>query len=1326
MAITVDSSVFSGSLTSPPTTVSITTHGSNELLVVIADVDIAGTPSPSVSSSPSLSWTTKYNVNVGNGCLSNWVFVAYAVAASAGTYSITVNVPGAAYVDVAVVTLAGANNSSPFDPNSTLPAYGGTTAISFSVTISTTNANAIVLMAGGTCHGNISNFSTSFGSTTLIGNGGYSGFAYIIASGTLSGATVTENLGSSDGVGLFVFAIDPAGAPPPPPPPPPHSLAPGTLYYVPVTLTNNQSTPTPANYTAKIAVNQSNYSSYLASDLSNVNWQDGNGNILNSWREAGTSNTGTDALYWVNLGSLTVPANGSLTIYLCFYATTQNVLNTTNTGVAPQLTSTYGQYDNGINVFQFYDNFAGTSLSSKWSSFGYGAPTLTVNNGLTISQTGTNWGGVIAAYSPPSTGVVIESLTKYTTIQRFTQAITQSNGAGNYNGPSPGYGSGWTDTGSATVNRIIRFDSTTETVLASSSNSVNSNTFYLLGLSWASGGTLNLYNNYSVWVTATDTTYTSFSYLSLTVWNPGVYFVQWVRARLYPPNGTDPSVSFGSIATAASFSLSVQFSPAYVAQGEQLTEDIIATLVAGSPGQVSYSISGLPPKATASFSPPSCTPTCLTLLTVNIDPSTPLGTYNTTITGTSSSTGATATVQLVIVVVASTAKVAEVNCAPYIPPSLSEVQQQKLIIPATRPLRLPPEKFTKLPPAIDPAIPCYVASPIEIGIDLYVYGSGPLQGVTVRMVKENSPFIVKNTDSNGHVSFEAADFISPRSGLPVDFFHLDILPQDGIHACAWVNANIKGPSKLEVTLVTNPPPNIALPLQFRNDTPNTLYVFNSGESLCPSSAALTGGRLDFIPASDPTYVFVADLKQVPGLRFVGGGILLKSSGVYQQVQPFQAPPAFPGSGAEFPSGLALLYYTGIIAYIGNTTSQYLCQIDSRGFVLFRSVLGTVTVPLLDGMNYSTNGTISGNTVNLAAGQTVLFYPPAMLSPPVLGNYFTADIEQAVGAQVQLTLTTGTTVSFYVQAGKSSTVFYVYNPGFSSSNNWINDTPLTYARYRNNGHVNQPGYPIFCIHWSWRQYDADGTSLASDPFSDLFMYPTPVYMDDPNVVTWKGGNFLPIMIKAIQQSALPSGFDFGFAYQIAHYDSSKTLRYYRRAAVVFGDQSPVWKVKVYSYVNAQTNVYNYDEGGNTTGYSHASYLTRGESGNLNSGYMVYNGSWISGTWSSSGYTWLDGYWAARVTLPPVSPAVATLYIYSKYNVAGSTEAPVPADGTYRISHYPTFTYILQYFNVWADVTIPAGWSGGLETEFWYAETDTYEASPPKPTFTSNTAWIDGFF
>src|SRR5579875_3903579 len=107
-----------------------------------------------------------------------------------------------------------------------------------------------------------------------------------------------------------------------------------------------------------------------------------------------------------------------------------------------------------------------------------------------------------------------------------------------------------------------------------------------------------------------------------------------------------------------------------------------------------------------------------------------------------------------------------------------------------------------------------------------------------------------------------------------------------------------------------------------------------------------------IPLTHFTYSILASLYARAVLRLQEEGLI-----------SFQPPPAFPGSGAEFPCGLALLYYTGIIAYIGNTTSQYLCQIDSRGFVLFRSVLGTVTVPLLDGMNYSTNGTISGNTVN---------------------------------------------------------------------------------------------------------------------------------------------------------------------------------------------------------------------------------------------------------------------------------------------------------------------------------------------------------------------------
>lgn len=60
---------------------------------------------------------------------------------------------------------------------------------------------------------------------------------------------------------------------------------------------------------------------------------------------------------------------------------------TSFTGEAPQLSGTYGQYDNGALVFNtFYDDFAGSSLSSNWgSNYATGTGTLTVSNGLTIS-----------------------------------------------------------------------------------------------------------------------------------------------------------------------------------------------------------------------------------------------------------------------------------------------------------------------------------------------------------------------------------------------------------------------------------------------------------------------------------------------------------------------------------------------------------------------------------------------------------------------------------------------------------------------------------------------------------------------------------------------------------------------------------------------------------------------------------------------------------------------------------------------------------------------------------------------------------------------------
>jgi hypothetical protein len=57
-----------------------------------------------------------------------------------------------------------------------------------------------------------------------------------------------------------------------------------------------------------------------------------------------------------------------------------------NVGEAPQLSSTYGQYDNGSSIFYKYANFNDGAVPSGFNTMASNA-TITVNNGLTISST---------------------------------------------------------------------------------------------------------------------------------------------------------------------------------------------------------------------------------------------------------------------------------------------------------------------------------------------------------------------------------------------------------------------------------------------------------------------------------------------------------------------------------------------------------------------------------------------------------------------------------------------------------------------------------------------------------------------------------------------------------------------------------------------------------------------------------------------------------------------------------------------------------------------------------------------------------------------------
>lgn len=140
----------------------------------------------------------------------------------------------------------------------------------------------------------------------------------------------------------------------------------------PINLTNVPSGS--GVYQQRIEINMTMYS--LNSQGSNIGFFAPNGTQEYAWLE---SINGTNATYWVK------NYNGSSTIDMKVYTGSTNLFSSTGyLGEAPQLSSTYGEYDNGKYVFVDYWNFVGTSLPSGWTSSG----SVTVNNGITVAYSG--------------------------------------------------------------------------------------------------------------------------------------------------------------------------------------------------------------------------------------------------------------------------------------------------------------------------------------------------------------------------------------------------------------------------------------------------------------------------------------------------------------------------------------------------------------------------------------------------------------------------------------------------------------------------------------------------------------------------------------------------------------------------------------------------------------------------------------------------------------------------------------------------------------------------------------------------------------------------
>ena len=341
--------------------------------------------------------------------------------------------------------------------------------------------------------------------------------------------------------------------------------------YEPITITNTQSSATPSPFQQMINFTSSDpgFSSIATGNFGqNVEFFYYNGTVIPSWLENYTSNY---AIWWLKIAA--IPAGSSETVYVGFAPTSTNLFNTVNDGEAPQLSSTYAEYDDGANVFNFYDNFKGTSLNtSKWTSGTSSGGTITVNNGITLTYSSSSVGGawiVGNQYFSQSSNVVFEALFNMYGTSNFNDirgrmywweqgqtSIADNNAYSIYHIlSSQDYGY-FTDSaiGANIANIMLPYGTLLGTLpTPSSSSDYNVMTQQILTSGSFIFNTVN-YPSYSLIASKTVTGSTTDSFSPLiqasddgSSGNTVTFNVQWVRVRAYPPNGVMPSVTFGSI-----------------------------------------------------------------------------------------------------------------------------------------------------------------------------------------------------------------------------------------------------------------------------------------------------------------------------------------------------------------------------------------------------------------------------------------------------------------------------------------------------------------------------------------------------------------------------------------------------------------------------------------------------------------------------------------------------------------------------------------------------------------------------------------------------------
>ncbi len=312
---------------------------------------------------------------------------------------------------------------------------------------------------------------------------------------------------------------------------------PNSYTAIPITIDNTQTSATPAPFQQMITVDMNTYSSLANSTLSNVFFLDNNGNPITSWLESGNSNTSTSTVYWLLL-PLGIPANSSITVYMCFDNTSNNDFDGITRGEAPQLSSTYAEYDNGTNVFTNYWNFAGTTLPTGWTASGV---SYTVNDGISVGAT-----------TESTKGTLLTTNTIFNAPEILDIYGTQNYDTTSYQAMGALYITSSVNSGTffyTSQSSSIATQQTPPSGSGSVTGGIGTAPLTAIYTIQATSTTSNYFINYGSEATLSTTAPTYPLQVGIVTAITAQDSITWIRTRAYPPNGTMPTTTFGTQTT---------------------------------------------------------------------------------------------------------------------------------------------------------------------------------------------------------------------------------------------------------------------------------------------------------------------------------------------------------------------------------------------------------------------------------------------------------------------------------------------------------------------------------------------------------------------------------------------------------------------------------------------------------------------------------------------------------------------------------------------------------------------------------------------------------